>query len=259
MSNREPARAPIGMLDSGLGGLTVLKTAVRLLPFEDFNYLADFKHSPFGGRSKTELLGLLDDAVEKLLAQGIKALVLASNTATSAAAEVLRARLPIPVLGLEPALKPAVLAVPEGVILVLATELTLREEKFNRLYESFRARGGIVLKSCPGLVELIDSGQAGTPAIDAYLRSLFADLEPSAVRAVVLGCTHYVFVREAIMRHFGPEVLCWDGNEGVVRQLTRVLEENNLLAGAGRGGEIRFFSSDPGKLQFLEKQYGLLF
>jgi glutamate racemase len=243
------------MLDSGLGGLTVLAAAARLLPQEDFFYLADFKHSPFGGRSKAELLRLLDGAVEILLGKGIKALVLASNTATSAAAETLRVSLKIPVLGLEPALKPAVQAVPAGVILVLATELTLKEEKFNRLYESYRTRGDIVLKSCPGLVELIDSGRAVAPELDDYLENLFASLDRRAIKAVVLGCTHYVLVREQILRHLDPGVLCLDGNEGVVRQLARVLKEKNLQAGDGRSGEISLLSSDPAKLPFLETQY----
>jgi glutamate racemase len=253
----DPTRAPIGMLDSGLGGLTVLKTAVRHLPHEDFIYLADFKHSPFGGRSKAELLQLLEGAVGQLLAQGVKALVLASNTATSAAAETLRARLAIPVLGLEPALKPAVESVPTGLILVLATELTLKEEKFNRLYESYRSRGGIVLKSCPGLVELIDSGQAGLPVLDGYLDKLFAGLERSQVSAVVLGCTHYVLIREQILRHFAPNVLCLDGNEGIVRQLAKVLHEKGLLAQDGNSGEVRLLSSDSEKLPLLERQFGL--
>jgi glutamate racemase len=246
------------MLDSGLGGLTVLKAAARALPNEDFVYLADFKHSPYGGRSKSDMLHLLDGAVETLLGQGVKALVLASNTATSAGAEGLRSRLDLPVLGLEPALKPAVEAVPTGLILVLATELTLKEEKFRRLYESYQTRGHILLQSCPGLVELIDAGEAATPALDKVLQGLLGGLDRAAVRAVVLGCTHYVLVREAIMKHFSPGVLCLDGNEGLVRQLSRVLAEKSLLAGGGRNGQVRLLSSDPGKLSFLEKQYRLL-
>jgi glutamate racemase len=255
----EAKHAPIGMLDSGLGGLTVLKTATRLLPGEDFVYLADFKNSPFGGRSKAELLPLLDRSLETLMSgQGIKALVLASNTATSAAADALRSRLDLPVLGLEPALKPAVQAVPEGVILVLATELTLKEAKFNRLFESYRSRGNIVLKSCPGLVELIDAGQAGTPVLEQYLKALFATLDRRAVRAVVLGCTHYVLIRSAIVKHFGPDVLCLDGNEGVVRQLKKILTEKGLLAAVGQVGKVQLLSSDLAKLPFLEQQYALL-
>ena len=245
---------PIGLLDSGLGGLTVLKTAAGRLPQEHFIFYADLKHSPYGGRSKAELAGLIQQAVAVLLKKNIKALVLASNTATSAAVETLRARLAIPVIGVEPALKPAVQATPRGKILVLATELTLREEKFIRLYGQYQERGNIILKSCPGLVEIIDRGILQGRELDDCLSDLFRGLTDEPIATLVLGCTHYILIKDAIRRHFPGAANCLDGNEGVARQLAKVLSEHTSVPGSGMGS-VEFLSSLPEKLPLLENIY----
>jgi glutamate racemase len=169
--------------------------------------------------------------------------------------EVLRESLPIPVIGLEPALKPAVEATPEGKILILATELTLKEEKFRRLYESYRDRGDIILQSCPGLVELIDAGQGGQDEVAAYLDRLFAPLDRAAIRTVVLGCTHYVIIRREILARFLPGTLGLDGNEGVARHLADVLNRLGRLNRGPAPGRVELLSSDSAKTAMLEDQY----
>lgn len=247
-------KAPIGFLDSGLGGLTVLKAASEILPEENFVYYADFKNSPYGGRPKDEVIDILGRAVSELMKKGIKALVFACNTATIASVEVFRKRLSIPVIGMEPALKPAVLAAPGGTVLVLATELTLKEEKFRKLYESYRDKANIILKSCPGLVELIDSGEPGEK-VDMYLSGLLSDYKNVAIHAVVLGCTHYVLVKDAIARQLSPGAACMDGNLGVSRRLSGVLAKENLCNHDGLAGRVEYLSSDKSKLSFLENRY----
>jgi len=246
---------PIGMLDSGLGGLTVLRTVRDHLPHEDVIYYADMKHSPYGGRKKHELVVIIERAVDELLGQGIKALVLASNTGTSAGVERLRERLKIPVVGLEPALKPAIALANQGMILVLATQLTLREEKFNHLYEQYKNKAAIHLKSCPGLVELIDNGHSEEPALDDYLATLFRDLPAGPIATVVLGCTHYVIVKDAILRHLPGVKNCLDGNDGVARQIHSVLSREHLLNTGTTQGKIQFMNSNPDKLAFLEQSF----
>ncbi len=258
MTLHDKTHAPVGMLDSGLGGLTVLKSTARLLPQENFIYYADFKHSPFGGRTKAELIGILEEVVSELLRRGVKALVFASNTATSAAIEFFRDKLDMPVIGLEPALKPAVQGTPRGKILVLATELTLREEKFRKLYESYQTQDGIILKSCPGLVEIIDAGLDDPQVMDTYLTRLFEEVDRAAIQTVVLGCTHYVIIKKAILKHFDPGVQGIDGNEGAARRLAAVLAQCQLLNTSGYNGQVELFSSNPEKTGLLQKQYRLL-
>jgi glutamate racemase len=248
-------RNPIGMLDSGLGGLTVLRRASSLLPYENFIFYGDLKHSPYGGRSKDELIGLIGEVVDILLTRGIKALVLASNTGTSAAALHLRENLTIPVIGTEPALKPAIQAKRPGKILVLATQLTLKEEKFHRLYQQYQDQASIILKSCPGLVELIDSGLTSGKQLDDYLTGLFQDVKHEPISTLVLGCTHYIIVQDQILKHFGNRPLCLDGNDGVARQIRNLLDQEGMLNTGPQPGMIQFLSSDPDRLQLLEKTY----
>lgn len=258
MYQYDKQEAPVGLLDSGLGGLTVLRTTAKYLPYENFIYYADLLHSPFGGRFKKELIEILENVVTELLQRKVKALVFASNTATSAAIDFFRNKLKIPLVGLEPALKPAVQNTLQGKILVLATELTLREEKFKKLHESYQSSSNIILKSCPGLVEIIDAGLDDSTILENYLSILFEDIDCSKIQTVVLGCTHYIIIKKKILKHFNPHVLCFDGNEGAARRLTRILSEENLLNTTGRKRYIEFISSIPEHTCLLKKQYQLL-
>ncbi|MBR1585909.1 MAG: glutamate racemase [Clostridia bacterium] len=234
-------QAPIGMFDSGVGGVSVLREAVRQLPGEDFLFFGDTKNAPYGTKSREEVLALARRAVEELLSRGAKAIVIACNTATSAAAADLRARYAdLPIIGMEPALKPAHQLHRDGIVLSLATPGTIAGEKYAVLYALWG--DGVVNLPCPGLMEYAERGELTGPGLQAYLKNLLAPYLGSKVEAVVLGCTHYVFLKDAIASFF-PGVPLIDGNEGTVRQLIRRLKEKDLLSARREKGQVTFLSS----------------
>lgn len=230
---------PIGVFDSGVGGVSVLRDLARLLPHEHFVYFGDNKNAPYGTRTEEEIRALSLDVAHWLLDRGIKALLVACNTATSAAIETLRAQLSIPVVGIEPALKPAYELHAEGKILVLATQATLRQRKFQRLYERYGERA--ITLPCPELVELAERGQCEGPEVDALLARRFAEVRQEPLSAVVLGCTHYSFFKQAVAKAL-PGLPLFDGNEGTARRLKYLLEENGTLCVRGEG-RVEFFTS----------------
>lgn len=229
---------PIGIFDSGLGGLSVLRTALRMLPEEKFIYDGDIANAPYGVKTEEEVYTCARAVTQRLLDRGIKALVIACNTATCAAAARLRAEYPdLIIIGMEPALKLAHDQCPEGRILVLATPVSLASEKYRRLYENYGSRA--VSLPCPGLMEFVERGDTESDAVKAYLSDKFAPFlhadEPLA--AVVLGCTHYVFLKRTAQSLLPADTRVLDGNEGTVRQLRRRLEAEGLLADRSAAGE----------------------
>lgn len=244
--------APIGVFDSGVGGISVLREALRQLPHERFLFYGDTMRAPYGTKSRQEVLSFSQEIVNLLLNQGAKAIVIACNTATSAAAADLRAEYPsLPIIGMEPALKPASLLHQDGVILSLATPGTIAGEKYAHLYALYGQ--GVVSLPCGGLMEYVERGELNTPALHDYLSRLFAPFDREKVEAVVLGCTHYVFLRSAISAYF-PGVPLVDGNEGTVRQLRRRLAENGLLAPETAQGGAALFSSGGEKAVRLMRE-----
>ena len=233
---------PVGMLDSGLGGISVLKEAIRCLPEENFVYFGDTAHIPYGDKPPREVLRLTREGVNRLLKEGCKAIVIACNTATSAAAEALRSEFTFPIIGVEPALKPASLLEGTGKIAVLATRVTLALPKFARLMEQYGQDA--IPVPCPGLMECVERGEREGPEVDRLLKACLAPLEGIPLKAAVLGCTHYPFLRKAISAHLGEGVPLIDGSLGTARQLRRRLEEEELLS-PGPGGGVRFLSSSP--------------
>lgn len=229
----------IGVFDSGVGGVSVLRDLVRLLPRERFIYYGDNKNAPYGTRSEEEIRVLSLDVANWLLGRDIKAMLVACNTATSAAIQTLRERLSIPVVGMEPALKPAYELHADGKILVLATPATLRQAKFHRLYERYGEHA--VALPCPELVEFVESGRCEGDEIDAYLARRFADVQGEKLAAAVLGCTHFSFLKKALGRAL-PGVPLLDGNEGSARRLEYLLRENGTLREDGEGS-VEFFTS----------------
>ncbi len=225
------ARNPVGVFDSGIGGISTLQEMIRELPDERFLYYGDVAHAPYGTKSTEEVIACVRAVVSHLLERDIKALVIACNTATGAAAAVLRRELPIPVIGMEPALKPASEIRQNGSVLVLATPLTLQQEKFENLMKQYGE--GAVKVPCPGLMELVEQDDR-TGAKD-YLEERLAGFIRPAPDAVVLGCTHYVFLREMIREMLPERIAITDGNAGTARQLRRVLERNGLLNPEGPG------------------------
>ena len=236
MQKREKA---IGFFDSGIGGLSVLQTAHRILDKENYIYYGDSAHAPYGGRATEEILRLTETGVQVLLDRDVKALVIACNTATAVAVEELRKRLDIPVIGMEPAVKPAIGYARQGRILVLATPATLRLPKFGSLVKRLNASDEIIPLPAPRLAGLVEQGDG--PAIEAHLRELLAPYRTQAA-AVVLGCTHYVFCRRMI-GDILPDTPVLDGNEGTVLHLRDVLAERGLLN--DDGGALTFLSSEP--------------
>ena len=230
---------PIGVFDSGVGGVSVLRDLVRLLPRERFIYYGDNKNAPYGTRSEEEIRALSLDVANWLLSRDVKAMLVACNTATSAAIQTLRERLSIPVVGMEPALKPAYELHADGKILVLATPATLRQAKFHRLYERYGEHA--VALPGPELVEFVERGRCEGDEIDAYLARRFADVQGEKLAAAVLGCTHFSFLKKALGRAL-PGVPLLDGNEGSARRLEYLLRENGTLREDGEGS-VEFFTS----------------
>ena len=232
--------APIGMFDSGVGGVSVLREAVSLLPHEQFIFYGDTLHAPYGTRPREEVYALSKAVVEDLLARGAKAIVIACNTATSAAAARLRAEYDFPIIGMEPALKPASLLHKDGVVLSLATPGTIAGEKYAMLVSQYGE--GVISLPCPGLMEFAERGEMTGEALHDYLAHLLGPYLQKNVEAIVLGCTHYVFLKNAIAEFF-PSVPLIDGNSGTVRQLARRLAECNLLAPEDAKGGVTLLSS----------------
>lgn len=242
---------PVGFLDSGLGGISVLGEALRILPEENFIYFGDTLHIPYGDKPPETVYQYTHAAVDTLMERGCKAIVIACNTATSVAAAQLRQELPLPIIGMEPALKPASLLPGDGRVLVMATRNTLKLPKFQALMELYGQ--GAIPVPCSGLMECVEEGQLSGQRVEGLLAELFAPYANENIKAVVLGCTHYPFLRQTISRFFSANVQLIDGNLGTVRQLRRRLEEENLLS-PGPGGKVTFLSSLDGEEPILRMQ-----
>lgn len=235
---------PIGVFDSGVGGISVLRELVALMPNENYIFYGDSKNAPYGTKTLEEVQQLTCRDAEYMLDQGVKALVVACNTATSAAIQILREKYPdMPVIGIEPALKPAVLAKENPKVLVMATPMTLREEKFRLLMEKYERQAEILPLPCPGLVEFVERGELESAELEAFLRKLFAEYQMQPVDCVVLGCTHYPFVKGMIRRVLGEQVQLFDGGAGTARETHRRLEECGLLNPSGQRGYVTLQSS----------------
>ena len=219
---------PIGVFDSGVGGISVLRELVKAMPGEDFLYFGDSANAPYGEKTTEEVRRLTLNGAEHLLNRGCKALVIACNTATAAAIEILRQTYPDKIIvGIEPALKPATDRFPTGKIGIMATAVTLREEKLSHQLERF-PDVQVEKIPVPGLVEQIEAGKVAAPETEALLQKI---LSPYAGKldALVLGCTHYPFVKPAIAKILGEKTLLLDGGEGTARQTRRCLENAGLL------------------------------
>ena len=237
-------RAPVAVFDSGLGGISVLRELVRTLPRENYLYFGDSLHAPYGTKTPQEVITLSLQAADRLLSQGAKALVVACNTATSAAIRTLRKTYPeLAIVGTEPAIKPAVERHPGGRILMLATAMTVHEEKFQHLKAQYDDQAQIIPIACSGLMEYVEQGILRGAEVEGYLLDKLEPYLKVPIDAVVLGCTHYPFLRGAIRRIVGrrPEII--DGSIGIARQLERRLEEQGLLNPGDVSGKVEFQNS----------------
>lgn len=258
MNSGTPDRsAPVGVFDSGVGGLSVLHDIRALLPHEDLLYVADSGHAPYGDK-KPEFIAARSVAITRfLIAQGAKAVVVACNTATSAAVATLRAEFELPIVAMEPAVKPAVATSRSGVIGVLATTRTLASENLAQLKERFGAGSDILLQACPGLVECVEARELSSDATRELLRGFVAPLLERGADTLVLGCTHYPFLIPLLQDIAGPAVTIIDPGPAVARELRRRLDAGGLLNASTQPGSTRYWtSSDPDHLrQAIENFY----
>ena len=235
---------PIGFLDSGVGGLSVMKEAIKIMPNENYIYFGDSKNAPYGVKSTKEIRDLTFKAVEFLISKGIKGLVVACNTATSAAVRELRTVYPdMPLVGIEPAIKPAVELGRDGKILIMATPMTIKQDKFKLLLDKYKDKAEIVPIPCAGLMEFIESGVLDGIELEYYLKEKLSDYSSENVSSVVLGCTHYPFVKDSISKILGKNVEVIDGGEGTAREIKRRLAEKNLLNTNTTKGKIEIYNS----------------
>lgn len=247
--SREVALAePIGIFDSGIGGVSILIEIRKLLPEEDIVYVADSRYCPYG----TKAIDIIRERTLKITAflksQGAKAIVVACNTACSAGLDEVRIKNPeLPVIGVEPAVKPAHSITKNGRIGVLSTNLTLSGQRFAMLTEKFGNGVEIFTQPAPGLADLIDAGKKDAPETSALLSKYIAPLIAQGIDTLVLGCTHYPFVRKEIQRLCGNGVAVIDTGEPVAKQTERVLRYRGLLAAReGAAGSVKFFTTGKG-------------
>lgn len=236
------AQAPVGVFDSGLGGLSVLRAIRAELPAESLLYLADSRHAPYGEKSPDFIAERTLRVCEWLVDQGCKALVIACNTATAQAVHVLREKLAVPVIGVEPGLKPAVAHSKSRVVGVLATESTLRSEKFARLLAAVSGDCQVLSQPGYGLVPLIERGDTHSPAVLELLQAYLQPMLDANADTLVLGCTHYPFLEDAIREIAGDRLTLIDTGHAVARHLSRTLAAAQLQA-TGQAASPRFMST----------------
>jgi len=237
--------APIGFFDSGLGGLSVLAVARAEMPQENFIYFGDNANAPYGMRDEEDIRRLSLDCAEFLYEKGVKAIVVACNTATSIAVHEMRERFNLPVISMEPAVKPACEHT-SGKVAVMATSATISQKRYQGLIERLGCRERVIDLPCPSLASMLEHADFDAPEVADYIHKKLGEVADENVTGVVVGCTHYSFVSSLIEKSakdiFGEDCRIFDGRFGTVRQLKRVLEEREALSETGSGA-IEYYSS----------------
>ncbi|KVT45698.1 glutamate racemase [Burkholderia ubonensis] len=242
------AGAPVGVFDSGLGGLSVLRAVRTQLPDESFVYVADSRNAPYGPRDEAFITERTLAIGEWLAREGAKALVVACNTATAQSIAAIRERLAIPLVGVEPGIKPAAALSASGIAGVLATQSTLASARFQALLDRYGAGRRFICQPGHGLVEAVERGDTHSPALRALLDGYLQPMLDAGADTLVLGCTHYPFFTETIRDLVGDRLTIVDTSDAIARQLARVLDERGLRAPAGtRAAPPRFCSTSDGR------------
>lgn len=237
---------PIGILDSGVGGLSVARELRRLLPGEDLIYFADQANCPYGPKSPREIRTLALAAAERLSTAGVKLIVVACNTASTAALGTLRETYPLPFVGIVPAIKPASQTTRAGKVGVLATRATLGAAAFEQLVTQFGSGVAVLRQACPEFVGAVERGDLDSPSVEAMVREKVEPLVQAGIDRLVLGCTHFAFLRPAIARSAGPAVQILDAAEPVAQQTVRVLSRHGLATPSRSLGQLTLLTSgDP--------------
>lgn len=234
----------IGVFDSGMGGISTLIELKKMLPNENFIYYGDSQNAPYGVKTSEQILELSLNVAEKLVQQNVKAIVIACNTATSVAVKELRAKYKdIEIIGVEPAVK---VGVDSGArnILVMATEATLREKKFNKLAESYKEKANIIKLPCPELVKIAENGLLSNEDICRnQIKEYLIDFKDKNIDAIVLGCTHFLFYKKYIEEMVSSDCIIIDGNVGTARHLRNQLSKKKLLNPSSNLGNVEFINS----------------
>lgn len=243
-TNEEKKRQPIGVFDSGVGGISVLRELIRVMPNENYIYLGDSRHAPYGTKPLETVRELTFENARLLLAQGAKGLVVACNTATSAAVRLMRSTYPqLPIVGIEPALKPAALQKEHPRVLVMATPMTVQQEKFRQLMARYEEKAEIYPLPCPGLMEFVEAGDLESEKLHDFLLELLGPYLDKKLDSVVLGCTHYPFARKMIQNIVGDTVTIFDGGAGTAREMRRRIAVADLLNPSEEHGWVKFENS----------------
>jgi len=250
---------PIGIFDSGIGGLTVTARIKQALPTERLLYFGDGAHVPYGPRGLEEVRRFSFSITEALLAKGSKVIVIACNTASAAALRPLREAYPdVPFVGMEPAVKPAVEHTRTGVVGVMATVATFQSALYGTIVERFAQGVEMIHQPCPGLVKQIEAGEFDTAVTERMLRDWIEPMLKRHIDALVLGCTHYPLVRPLIERIVGSDVRVIDPAPAIARQVERVLHRDGIAANVTSVGELRCYTSGaPGPFQHMMERLGL--
>lgn len=234
---------PIGVFDSGVGGISVLQHIHALLPHEQLLYVADSRYAPYGSKTPQEIQSRCFEIADFLIAKGVKAIVVACNTATAAAIDLMREKYTLPIIGMEPAVKPAAEASKNGVIGVLATVGTLKSAQFAGLLESYGRNVKVVTQGCVGLVECIERGELNGDYTRRLLEQYCQPLLHEGADTIVLGCTHYPFVKPLIQQIVGEGVTLIDTGAAVAKHLQKRLAALDLLTRQHQSGTVRFWTN----------------
>jgi len=248
----------LGVFDSGLGGLSVLHAIRQRLPAESLLYVADSAYAPYGDQSEAFIIERSLAIGDFLLTQGVKALVIACNTATAYAAEIMRAQLAVQVIAIEPGVKPAVQVTRNGVIGVLVTQRTARSPRLQRLIAQHASGKQVLVQACPGLVEYVEAGDFTSPALQARLQHYIQPLLAQGADTLVLGCTHYPFLKPILQTLLPKHVHIVETSAAVAQQLERMLQQHHLLATPSTVGQVAFYSSQntPDHRRSLNQLWG---
>ena len=257
-NNNQNNNQPIGVFDSGVGGISVLKHMHALLPHEDLIYLADSKYAPYGNKTADEIIARCRYLTQLCLQKNVKAIVVACNTATAAAIDTLRAEYKVPFIGMEPAVKPAAAASKNGIIGVLATVGTLKSAQFAGLLEAYGRDVKVVTQAGTGLVESVERGILNGFEMANLLQTHLKPLLDAGADTIVLGCTHYPLLADAIRDIVGEKITLIDTGAAVAKQLQRQLSENNLLNLNDKTGEVKFWTNSEAEnsQQVIMKLWG---
>jgi len=254
MTIHSAAVPKIGVFDSGVGGLSVLKAIRREHPIVDFIYIADSGNAPYGSRPPAFIENRAHQIAERLVDAGAQVIVIACNTATAVAVERLRSHLPVPVIAMEPAIKPAVAHTRTGVVGVLATERTIESANVARLCREYGQGVNVLLQPCPGLVEFVERGELSSGFTREYLRKLVIPLVDKGADTLVLGCTHYVFLESEIREIAGPAVRIIESSAAVARQTIRHLCSQDMASAPFQSRETFLTTGSPDSARVIFSQ-----